>query len=165
MVDADGVPAPPPVRPASRVLLLDRHDRLLLLRGVSDSTGLGFWFPVGGGLEPGESAEEAAVREVREETGREVTLGPQVWVRRHVATWGGRTFDCRERWFLARVESSEIDTRGFTADERQMVTRHAWWTLEELHQAEEMLVPADLARRLEALLRDGPPPHPVRVGI
>ncbi len=35
---------------------------------------LGFWLPPGGHIEPGELPDEAAVREVREETGVEVRL-------------------------------------------------------------------------------------------
>ncbi len=36
----------------------------------------GKWSTVGGGVEPGESPAEAAKREVREETGLEIELGP-----------------------------------------------------------------------------------------
>jgi len=36
----------------------------------------GKWSTVGGGVEPGESPAEAAKREVREETGLEIEVGP-----------------------------------------------------------------------------------------
>lgn len=137
----------------------------MLFRGESDADGGGFWFPVGGGVESGETAEQAAVREVFEETGRRIELGPEVWTRRHVVAWDGTTFDVRERWFLTRVDSFEIDISGFTPDEQRLVTRHAWWSLDELDRAPERMVPANLATLLRALLRDGPPPHPVRVPV
>jgi 8-oxo-dGTP pyrophosphatase MutT (NUDIX family) len=155
----------PVVRPSVRVLLLDDADRLLLFRGVSDETGEAFWYPAGGAIEPGEGAREAAVREIREETGAEVEIGAEVWSRRHVVPWGGVTYDCRERWFLARVAAFEIDTSGFTPEEVVNVTGHHWWTPAELTAATDRLVPADLARLLAALLADGPPAVPVEVGI
>ena len=60
----------PAIRPTARVLLLDDQDRVLLFCG-QDATNpsMRFWFPAGGGIEPGETAEEAARREVLEETG------------------------------------------------------------------------------------------------
>jgi ADP-ribose pyrophosphatase YjhB (NUDIX family) len=46
----------------------------MILRG--HDPGRGLWSIPGGRIEPGESAEEAVVREVREETGLEVRCGP-----------------------------------------------------------------------------------------
>jgi ADP-ribose pyrophosphatase YjhB (NUDIX family) len=50
---------------AARVLLVDALDRLLLLH-ASLPDGRGIWLPPGGGIEPDETAEQAAIREVRE---------------------------------------------------------------------------------------------------
>ncbi len=46
----------------------------MILRG--HDPGLGLWSIPGGRIEPGETAEAAVVREVREETGLEVSCGP-----------------------------------------------------------------------------------------
>jgi 8-oxo-dGTP diphosphatase len=46
---------------------------LMILRGHEPAKGL--WSIPGGRIEPGESDEQAVVREVREETGLEVTSG------------------------------------------------------------------------------------------
>ncbi|MCC7267714.1 MAG: NUDIX domain-containing protein [Caulobacteraceae bacterium] len=54
------------VRPTVRVLLLDPEDRLLLFRGrlPAQPDSAPFWFTCGGGIEPGETVEDAALREI-----------------------------------------------------------------------------------------------------
>ncbi|MFI4951178.1 MAG: NUDIX domain-containing protein, partial [Caulobacterales bacterium] len=68
-------------RPTVRVLLFAPDGRLLLMNARYPwMPSAGAWFTVGGGVEPGESVLQAAVREVREETGfTEVDFGPVIW--------------------------------------------------------------------------------------
>ncbi len=114
-----------------RVLVVDADDRVLLLRSRA-----GFWFPPGGGIEPGETAVQAARRELVEELGLHLAddgeLGPCVWTRRHVLP----SFDLRERWYLLRVGASgtpvELDHSGWTPLERSTLDEVRWWTLDEL---------------------------------
>ena len=152
-------------RPTARVLLIDALERVLLFE-MHTADGRVFWCPPGGGLEPGESHEEAAVREVREETGWAVpVLGPVIGERRQVVTWNdGVTYDCPEVWFLARVDALEVDTSSWTDDERVDMGAHGWWTLEELETTTVELTPNDLATRVRSLLGDGPPAEPWRLG-
>jgi 8-oxo-dGTP pyrophosphatase MutT (NUDIX family) len=154
--------AEPVLRPTARVLLVDGADRFMLFRMVSEDFGDTFWFPPGGALEAGESHQMAAVRELQEETGwKAPVLGPVIGYRRHVITWGGVLYDCRETWFLARVDSLEVDTAGFTEEEREEVLDHHWWTLDELRGTQDRLVPADLADLADRILREGPPAEPL----
>jgi len=56
------------IRPGARVLLIDSDGRVLLFAS-GDAEGRTFWYPPGGGSEPGVGAEETAKRELLEETG------------------------------------------------------------------------------------------------
>jgi 8-oxo-dGTP diphosphatase len=60
--------------PCVGAVIRDEAGRMLMiLRG--HEPGMGLWSIPGGRIEPGESDEQALVREVREETGLEVTCG------------------------------------------------------------------------------------------
>lgn len=75
------------VRRTARSILLDQHDRLLLIK-VEDRTVFDperpiaafFWVTPGGEVQGGETYEEAARRELWEETGIEqADLGAWLW--------------------------------------------------------------------------------------
>jgi 8-oxo-dGTP pyrophosphatase MutT (NUDIX family) len=147
--------------------MLDELDRVLLFRGQDPLTpNIRYWFPVGGGIESGESAADAARREVWEETGLPIIeLGPHIWNRRHVFTFYGALQDVREIWFFARVPSFDIDTSRFTEMERNVVKEHRWWTQNELDITSDVLTPRRLATLLRDLLINGLPTNPVEVDI
>ncbi|WP_329246124.1 NUDIX domain-containing protein [Streptomyces sp. NBC_01478] len=61
------------------VAVLRRADRVLVIRRGPDSARSGYWAPLSGKLEPGETQEEALVREVHEEVGLTVSPLRKVW--------------------------------------------------------------------------------------
>lgn len=76
------------------VILRDRDSRQVLLSLRSDLFG---WELPGGTPEPGESAEQTLVREVREETGLDVVVESRVgdWTRQGFRPHRARVFRCR----------------------------------------------------------------------
>jgi double-stranded uracil-DNA glycosylase len=150
-------------RVAARVLLLDERDRTLLVQ-FRDEIGRGWWATPGGGADKGESLEQTIRRELAEEAGLlEFELGPEIWTRDHTFAWFGRIFRQRERIHLVRVAEHEPAPTIDLAAEHVHDVR--WWTLMELEQTQEELVPRSLPERLRELLEHGPPPTPVDVGI
>lgn len=150
-------------RPTARVLVLDAQSRLLLLR-IEDRrlTHPRFWITPGGGVDPGESFEDGARRELWEETGIVAPLGPCVWTRRRVVTFEDELLDFDERFFVVRIESAPaISTANVTAEERIVLTAHHWWTAEELLRTDEVLAPRRLAHMLGPILAGEYPPEPL----
>jgi 8-oxo-dGTP pyrophosphatase MutT (NUDIX family) len=145
------------------VLLLDEADRLLLFRMQALDGPI--WCPAGGGVEPDETARQAAARELAEETGLiGVDVGAEVWHRRIDLRVAEGLLDMRERWFVCRVPAFTVQTGGFTAEEQTLITSWRWWSVDELAATTERLVPRALATLLATLLRDGPPDQPYDVG-
>jgi 8-oxo-dGTP pyrophosphatase MutT (NUDIX family) len=96
-------------------------------------------------VDPGETFEAGAVRELWEETGIVAPLGPCVWSRRWIVNYDGRVYDFDERFFLVRVDSVEISAENITDWERLVLTEHRWWTVEDLTQTTDVLAPRRLA--------------------
>lgn len=63
--------------PCAGAVIRDGEGRLLLIRRATEPSK-GCWSLPGGRVEPGESAAEAAAREVHEETGLVVTVGAEL---------------------------------------------------------------------------------------
>ncbi|BCS35780.1 DNA mismatch repair protein MutT [Luteitalea sp. TBR-22] len=63
--------------------VIEREGAFLLTRRASGSHLAGTWEFPGGKQEPGESLEQSLVREIREELGCEVAVGPVLLVTRH----------------------------------------------------------------------------------
>ncbi|WP_328906105.1 NUDIX hydrolase [Streptomyces sp. NBC_00234] len=150
-------------RKVSRVVLLDPDDRILLLHGFEpDDPATSWWFTPGGGVEGEESREEAALRELVEETGIvDVELGPVLWKRICSFPFDGRRWDQDEWYFLARTTQTVTAPAGFTELERRSIAGSRWWTSAELLAARETVYPTRLGELLRTLLDEGPPRDPL----
>jgi 8-oxo-dGTP pyrophosphatase MutT (NUDIX family) len=143
-------------RRAARVLLVDDALRVLLFRGFDPATPeYRYWFTAGGGLDPGETAVQGAVRELREETGLEITeeqMGAPVWHDVANFPFEGRWYHQEQDFFLVRVPSFQVRIDGFEAAESRSIDAHRWWSVPELEQTDERVYPEGLPALLREIL-------------
>jgi 8-oxo-dGTP pyrophosphatase MutT (NUDIX family) len=134
-------------RATSRILLLDRDNRVLLfLTKAPDTSGVARWLTPGGGVDPGETHHQAALRELEEETGLVLEdVGEPVWSHDFVVKWDAADHDTgHAEFYTATVDAFEPSDAQWTDDERVDVLAHKWWTLSELIATDEAYEPAEL---------------------
>ena len=154
------------VRHAARVVLLDARDRILLFRWEDERLldARSIWITPGGGLNPDESPEAGARRELREETGIEAPLGPCVWIRSHTFRFADAWIEQRERFFVVRVEKITVSTDGLEPEERIAMVEHRVWSVDDLAASSEWFAPRHLAELLPPLLCGDLPAEPIESG-
>ena len=154
------------LRQAARALVLDPADRVLLVRFEFPARTV--WATPGGGLDEGETHEQAIVRELEEEAGLVgFELGPWIWTRTHAFPFENGLWDGQvERYVLVRSHAFEPAPR-FTPDElaAEFVTAVRWWTQSELAASDDVFAPRRLPELVATLLRDGPPGEPIDTGV
>ncbi len=160
-------------RPTARVIVLDPADRILLFRAMighsveperlPDATS--FLALPGGGIEPGETPEAAARRELAEETG--ILAGGPLAMVAHRTTgydWKGRRYLTREHIFFCRSTTDAIDASGWLENDKRWMSDLGWWTIEALLATHEIVRPTGLAPLVVELRRGALPPSPVDLG-
>ncbi|QOR69084.1 NUDIX domain-containing protein [Ruania alkalisoli] len=136
-------------RQAARVVVFGDDGRVLLARGHdADQPERSWYFTIGGGIEPGESPRQAAVRELAEEAGLwvdpQVLVGP-VLTRQARFDFFAETVRQDEVFFLAHVPAgSAVSTDGWTAVERGFMDEVCWWEAGDLAQVTREIFPAQL---------------------
>lgn len=161
-------------RQAARIAVLDPHGAVFLFRYDNEEVGV-HWAMPGGGLDPGETPREGAVRELREETGwADVEPGGLLCTWEHDYTREGVPVRQHEHVYLGRGPRRQPVGDLAPAHRADGILTWRWWAPGELAAAEEALwppqLPALLARRaghpgagpehLGFVPNDTPPPAP-----
>jgi ADP-ribose pyrophosphatase YjhB (NUDIX family) len=134
-------------------MLFDEGGSVLLVRFVVLREGgeFVFWALPGGEIEAGESEVEAAVREVREELGLELTVMGPVYCDANRFFHQGEMQDNVDYLFRAECGHEEPRLIGFTTDEREIMKEVRWWSETEVEASEQRIFPANLAERMREL--------------
>lgn len=103
--------------PCAGAVIKDAAGRLLLIRRGHEP-GAGLWSLPGGRIEPGETDQQAVVREVLEETGLRVECGPLLGTA-ELPGPDGAVIDVSD--YLAVITGGEL-TAGDDADDARWVT-------------------------------------------
>ncbi len=86
-----------------RVIILDPENRILMLKQHHE--GRDVWMVPGGAIEEGENAQEAAIREVMEETGLKASIKGMIWHVEEVSEERGQRF---VNFFLAEADGGRL---------------------------------------------------------
>ena len=133
-------------RPGVGIMLVNRDGLVFVGRRINMPAELAAWQMPQGGVDPGETPREAALRELREEVGTdkaEILGETQGWLHYDLPTeiagksWGGRYRGQRQKWFAMRFtgEDSDIDP---AATEHPEFDAWEWVAVERLP---ELIVP------------------------
>lgn len=164
-----------PVRNSVKILLLNDKNELLLMCAddpkttSADKTYHGrFWFCIGGQMNPEESLEEAAIREIYEETGikkEEFELGPVVWFGEFDLVLNGTPTHLKQTFIVAKTNKRQAFLNDPDEWEKTCITNLAWFSIEKIKNSEEVIYPVLMPNYLPDIIAGKYPKQPLEIDL
>jgi 8-oxo-dGTP pyrophosphatase MutT (NUDIX family) len=129
---------------------LTASGRVLLFRHAGIKAKA-FWAPPGGGLEDGETFEQAALREARVELGLTCFTLKRVWERLTDFVYVDHPVHQCEWFFLIEGELPTISSDVAKIHRQEGILETRWWTTAEIESTTEAMFPEELASELRKL--------------
>lgn len=137
-------------RIAARLIVLDADNRILLFRYI-DADGRSFWATPGGGVEAGETTDQAARREACEELGSNQVKLRQLWTACVEIRIGHRDVKQTEVFLLLDCDQIPFGQNVIQYHELEGIRESRWWSSAEIEVADDPIFPTDLVRRLHEM--------------
>lgn len=113
-----------------RVIVLDEKERMLLVRQHHEEKDI--WMVPGGGILEDEGADQAAVREVKEETGVDISVDGLLWHVEEVSARGQRFVNFFIAHVSGPVKQPILGTDPELAEDAQVLREVRFMTREEM---------------------------------
>jgi predicted acetyltransferase/8-oxo-dGTP pyrophosphatase MutT (NUDIX family)/RimJ/RimL family protein N-acetyltransferase len=165
----------PSLHNSVRILLINDDDELLLMCADDPTTTSKegvyhgkFWFCIGGEIEKDESLMEAAVRELKEETGlscEDVVFGPKVWFGEFDLVLSGKLRRLQQKFIVARTSKKNVNMKNLTTNEKKVVESIKWFSLDNIINCNEVIYPVGLEEYLIDILDKKYPADPIWIDL
>jgi 8-oxo-dGTP pyrophosphatase MutT (NUDIX family) len=129
---------------------IEKDDHIFVLEGYDPKKDETFYRPIGGGIEFGELAKEAAVREFQEELNTNIVVGGNFQVFENIFEFNGKPG--HEVVFILDAtfeDSTFYEHREFVGNEGSNTFKALWMHIDEFTSGRKILYPEGFVSSLE----------------
>ena len=118
-----------------RVVVVNDKKEILMVKQHHENRDI--WMVPGGGIEEGENSIQASVREVKEETGLDITVTGMAWHMEEVSEARGQRF---VNYMVGKVEGGQVNLGRDPEldDDKQVLREVAFMSKEEIDELENV---------------------------